>query len=288
VRYASPPEACPDERPSFVFKAGTLADGRLYACTQTEVLVYGVPGFELERRISLPCFNDVHHVTPTPCGTLLVANTGLDMVVELSLRGEVLNEWSALDEDPWQRFERGTDYRKLASTKPHRSHPNYVFLLGGEIWTTRFEQRDAVSLTRPGRRIELPGAQPHDGVLHGDTLYFTQVDGRVVLVDAASLRTRRVLDLARMGPDQKLLGWCRGIHVPDPDHVVVGFSRLRETRFRENLAWLQSKVRTGRPAGCYPSRVALYDLVAEKLVWEHPTEDVGLDIVFSIHAAPGS
>jgi hypothetical protein len=286
VSYQSPPDACPDRRPSFVFKAGTLAGSRLYACTQTELLVYALPGFALERRISLPCFNDLHHVTPSPWVTLLVADTGLDMVVELSPEGERLREWSALGEDPWQRFDRERDYRKIASTKPHRAHPNYVFLLGDEIFTTRFEQRDAVSLTRPGRRIVLDGAQPHDGVLHGDTVYFTRVDGSLVLADAATLEVRRVLDLTRLGPDEKLLGWCRGLHVVDPDHVVVGFSRLRQTRFRENLSWLQARLAPGRRAGCYPSRIALYDLRAEKLVWEHETEDAGLDIVFSVHAAP--
>ena len=83
--YVSPPEACPD-LPSVVFKAGTLVGDRLYTCTQTEVLVYRLPEFAVEHYISLPCFNDVHHVMPTDRDTLLVAVTGLDMVVEVALR----------------------------------------------------------------------------------------------------------------------------------------------------------------------------------------------------------
>ena len=47
LEYVSPPEVCP-ETPSITFKAATLTGGRLYICTQTEVLVYRVPGFELD------------------------------------------------------------------------------------------------------------------------------------------------------------------------------------------------------------------------------------------------
>jgi hypothetical protein len=36
--------------------------------------------------ISLPCFNDLHHVTPTEDGNLLVVSTGLDLVVKCTLR----------------------------------------------------------------------------------------------------------------------------------------------------------------------------------------------------------
>ncbi len=78
--------ACPPDDPAILFKSGTLANGLLYLTTQTEVLVYRVPSFELTTGISLPSFNDVHHVRPTADGTLLVAVTGLDMVAESDLR----------------------------------------------------------------------------------------------------------------------------------------------------------------------------------------------------------
>src|SRR6266496_6697065 len=87
IEYFSPPEATSDERPEMLFKAGTVEGDRLYLCTQTEVMIYALPHFELLNYISLPCFNDVHHVRPTPNGNLLVANTGLDMVLLITKDG---------------------------------------------------------------------------------------------------------------------------------------------------------------------------------------------------------
>ena len=66
IDYVTPPDLCADHLPSIVFKASSLVGDRLYACTQTEVLVYRLPDMRLETHLSLPCFNDVHHVTPTP------------------------------------------------------------------------------------------------------------------------------------------------------------------------------------------------------------------------------
>ena len=43
VEYQSPPDVCPAVEPSFTFKAGTVANGRLYVCTQTELLWYKLP-----------------------------------------------------------------------------------------------------------------------------------------------------------------------------------------------------------------------------------------------------
>ena len=42
-------------------------------------------------------------------------------------------------------------------------------------------------------RITIGG--PHDGILHGDAIYFTTVDGHVVEVDATTLEVRRAIDL---------------------------------------------------------------------------------------------
>jgi hypothetical protein len=152
VEYISPPDVCPDTGESSIqFKAGTMHEGHLYVCTSTEVLVFAVPAFTIERYISLPCFNDLHHVRPTRRGTLLVANTGLDMVVEISRDGAPIREWNVLGRDPWAAFSREVDYRKVETTKPHKSHPNHVFGLDGEIWVTRFQQRDAICLTNGAR-----------------------------------------------------------------------------------------------------------------------------------------
>src|SRR5947209_2923781 len=191
VEYVSPPEVCPPDLPAILFKSASIVNGKMYACTSVEVMLYSVPEFELLHYISLPCFNDLHHVCPTADGNLLVVSTGLDLVVEDTVDGTVLREWNVLGEQPWERFSREIDYLTVPSTKPHRSHPNHVFLLDGEIWATRLEQRDAVSLTNPGRRIDIGVQRPHDGYLFGGSIYFTTVDGKIGIVESKSLQVEK-------------------------------------------------------------------------------------------------
>lgn len=274
LEYVSPPEVCAPEEPAILFKSCTVRQGKLYACTQTEVLIYSLPGFTREHYISLPCFNDLHHVVPTPAGTLLVANSGLDMALELSLEGDVLHEWSALGEDPWTRFTRHLDYRRL-STKPHASHPNQIFLLDEEVWVTRFQQRDAYSLSRPGRRIAISIERPHDGHLHAGRLYFTTVDGHVVVVNPGSLAVEEIINLPAIHGDT-LLGWCRGVLVHG-DLAWVGFSRLRPTRFREHVSWAKNSFRREMP-----THLSLYDLARRRCLATVEVEAHGLNAIFSI------
>lgn len=274
VRYTTPLEHCPDERPAILFKSAHLEGNRLYVPTHTEILIYSVPTFELLTVISLPFFNDIHHVRPSPTGGLIVTVTGLDLVVELGLDGAVRNEWATVDEDPWQRFSRDIDYRKVRTTKPHRAHPNYTFFLDDELWVTRFEQRDAISLTRPGRSIELGGERVHDGVLDDERLYFTHVDGKVSIVRCASLIVEHRIDLADFYEPGTLLGWTRGLAV-DGAGLWIGFTRVRKTRFRENVAWVK-----GRRS--LPTRVAYFDLAARRLGPTIELERSGVNALFSV------
>src|SRR3954454_25077955 len=66
LEYQSPPEHCPDEMPSHVFKAATIQEDKAYLCTQTEVLVCDFPSFAIRQVISHPFFNDLHHAAPAP------------------------------------------------------------------------------------------------------------------------------------------------------------------------------------------------------------------------------
>lgn len=275
VEYVSPLDSRAEGDP-VLFKCGTLRGDRLYACTQTEVLTFALPSFERVGYISLPCFNDVHHVLPTPDGNLLVASSGLELVLELTPAGEVVREWSVLGEDTWARFDRATDYRKGVSTKPHRAHPNYVFYVGDEIWATRFQQKDAICLTDPARRIEIGGEHIHDGVLHDGLLYFTRVDGKIVIANPATLRVEEQIDLAELSEESTQLGWCRGL-LFDQGRLWVGFTRIRPTKFREAVSW----VRLGFQR-VLPSHIACYDLGARQLLAEIDLEQHGLNAVFSI------
>lgn len=274
VGYMTPSEHCPDEMPAILFKSAHLEGKRLYVPTQTEVLIYSVPTFELLNVISLPFFNDVHHVRPSLTDGLIVAVTGLDLVVELGFDGAVRNEWSPVDADPWQRFSRSVDYRKIRTTKPHSAHPNYTFFLDDELWVTRFEQRDAISLTRPGRSIELGGERVHDGVVDGERVYFTHVDGKVSIARCSSLTVEQRIDLAEFYEPGTLLGWTRGLAV-DGAGIWVGFTRVRKTRFRENVAWVK-----GRRS--MPTRVTYFDLAARRRGPTIELERSGINALFGV------
>ena len=292
--YTSPPEACPDT-PSVVFKAGTLDHDRLYACTQTEILIYSRCDFSVENYISLPIFNDVHHVTPSGRGTLLVAVTGLDMVVEISPEGETINEWSVLDQDVWERFSRDIDYRKVLSTKPHQAHPNFVFMIGDDVWATRCDLKDAICLTDRSKRIDLnsknerPVQYVHDGVASSGRLYFTSVDGNILIADPDRLTVTETVNIGEILNYDYPLGWCRGIKVLDEDRVIVGFSRLRSTKLKDKVSWAKAQVKKAIGVGDYeqslpllPTRICCLDLKARRMEWELDLESYGMNAVFSV------
>lgn len=285
VEYTSPDEVRAHEHSSCIFKSGTLVGDILYACTSTEVLVFRVPGFERIHYISLPCFNDLHHVAPTSDGALAAAVTGLDMVVKFDFQGRVLAEWSALQEPVWSRFSKATDYRKVESTKPHRSHPNFVFELEGDLWVTRFRQRDALCLTDSGKRIDLATERPHDGVLFGGNIYFTSVDGTLTIVDRRTLHIHRTIDLKQIDGQKSLLGWCRGLLPQDDSRVWVGFTQIRKTQFHENILWVRNVFRDGMEEK--PSHITLYDIDNRRCLDEFNLEAHGMNIIFGIFSVPG-
>jgi hypothetical protein len=278
VEYTSPPEVCPPDLPAILFKSATLKESKLYTCTSTEVLVYELPSFQLVHYISLPCFNDLHHVYPSQTGTMFAAVTGLDTVMEFTATGQILREWSVVGEEIWSRFSRRTDYRRVPTTKPHHSHPNHVFEIDGEVWVTRFQQRDAICLTKPGARIDIAVGRPHDGYLFGEKIYFTTVDGRVVIASQKTLQVEHVIDLNQMsGQSDQVLGWCRGVLPLDEHRMWVAFTRVRPTKFVENLAWIKHGVSRHRP-----SHIALYDLERNCCEQEIALEPHGIGVVFSL------
>jgi hypothetical protein len=282
LEYVSPPDTCASEDPQILFKSATIAGERLYASTQTEVMVLALPSLEQLAHVSLPCFNDVHHVRPTPDGTLLVANSGLDMALEIEEDGTVVREWSTLDGDePWTRFSRDVDYRMGISTKPHASHPNYVFYVGDEPWATRFEQQDAISLVDRSRRIDIGLERIHDGYAHGDSIYFTTVDGKVAIASVDSLRVDEVIDLNDIHSEDVLLGWTRSILVDDGLTAWIGFSRIRATKIRENVGWVARGFKR-----VMPTHIARYDLARRELLQEIDLEPAGLSAVFSVLPDP--
>ena len=282
--YRTPDILRPDDpKSNIVFKAGSRDGDRLIVCTQTEILVYSLPDFNRLHYITHPWLNDVHHVTKSLNGHYLVANTGLDQVLELDQEGAVVREWSTLpDQDTWQRFNRDVDYRKVVTTKPHHSHPNYVVEHDDELWVSRFSQKDLFCLSDPRRRIAAGIEAVHDGNILGDRIYMTTVNGHVVVGDLREDRIHKTYDLNSMTRTGKTLGWCRSLHILDADRVIVGFSRIRPSKIRENLRWMNYKIGRRKDGGCLPTRVACYNLAEGRLEWEIDLEAHGLNAVFSI------
>lgn len=290
LQYESPPEHCPQGTPSHVFKAATISGDTAYLCTQTEVLLCDFPSFAIRQVISLPCFNDLHHVLPGPDGTLFVAVTGLDSVAEISPEGELLRLTHVLGGSPWERFSPDVDYRKVPTTKPHSAHPNYLFFLDGRPWVTRFEQRDAVPVDGSANGhssfpVALEGI--HDGHVDGDRLWFTTVDGCVVIFDlkTGEKTTVDLNKLRRADDDGRPLGWCRGLLPLGGGRAWVGFTRLRYTNLRKNLSWIRHGFRETEHHRQHPSRIALYDVEQPGLVEEIDLEPADMGAVFSIHRA---
>jgi hypothetical protein len=288
LEYETPPEHCADGSPAILFKAASIAGNRAYLCTQTEVLICDFPSFAVRKIISLPCFNDVHHVAVAPDGRLFVAVTGLDAVAELTPDGTMLRLISMTGGSVWDRFSRTVDYRKVATTKPHQVHPNFVFFIDGKPWVTRFQQRDAVPLegNAAGKGpFRLGNEGVHDGHVTAGHIYFTAVDGYVLRFDLAS-GERQSFDLNKIAnsyPDRPL-GWCRGL-LPVGEHTWVGFSRIRYTALRQNLDWIRHGFRDADRLPPAPTRITCYDLAQGTLVDEISLEAESMNTVFSIHAA---
>jgi hypothetical protein len=283
LEYESPREVTADELPAVLFKYVSAIGNKLYTCTSTEVIIFDLPSFRVATYISLPIFNDLHHVyLSSRRGTLLVAVTGLDIVAEVSLEGKFLRHWDVLGADTWSVYSKDIDYRKVPTTKPHRAHVNHVFELGDEIWATRSHQRDAVSLEDPTRRIEIAIQRPHEGFLHNDLLYFTTVDGHIVIVNPRTLAIERIDDLNKMStPGDEPLGFCRGLLLEDERFAWVGFTRIRPTKFRENVSWVRHPTRTRRH-----SHVALYDLQSGTCLEDIETEPHGIGVISNVLQIP--
>ncbi|MCR8848730.1 hypothetical protein NQ095_09960 [Rossellomorea sp. SC111] len=279
IEYVSPLKVCPDEKASISFTAGTVRDNQLYVGTQTEVLVFDLLTSKMIDYVSLPLFNDVHHVTPRKNGNLLVANTGLDMVAELDRKGQVVNLWNVMGDDPWSRFSPDIDYRKIANTKPHMSHPNFVFELNGEVWVTRCLQKDAICLNDSQKRIDIGRQLIHDGVIYNGKIYFTQVDGRIIIVNSSTLKVEREVNLVEISKHKEKIGWCRGIKPLSEELILIGFSRIRPSSKKT----ADGKTYYVGDYGVMPTRLACYNIHSNTLLWEKNLEEQNMNVIYSIH-----
>ena len=161
-------------------------------------------------------------------------------------------------------------------------HPNYVFEYEGQWWVTRCDRRDVRRLD--DGRIERVGTVGiHDGHVEESGVWFTQVNGHLIEMDLARGVVRRAFDLNTFVSDGLPVGWCRALQVLDNDLVLVGFSRLRPTKWKEAVQWVKHGL-GGVGYGLRHTRISAFDLAAGRLVWEASLESAGMSAVFSIHA----
>lgn len=279
LEYQSPPERCP-AKPSNVFKAAAWDGDHILLCTQTEVVVFDPARRQVVRTVSHPWMNDVHHVIRHD-GRLHVVSTGLDSVLVFEPDDTTLaNIHSVAAPSPWERFDRAIDYRRVATTKPHTCHPNYIYSHDGERWVTRFEQRDAISLESGQRTARIAEDPIHDGVVDGDRIWFTVVSGEVVALDRHTQQVAERYDLDRVGREGgHPLGWCRGLLRRD-GLTYLAFSRLRPTKLKQNLAWLRRPL--GKAPEPKPSRLVAYDLEGGRKHQTWLAETAGISSIFSV------
>jgi hypothetical protein len=172
------------------------------------------------------------------------------------------------------------DYRTV-NTKPHLSHPNYVFYRGEEAWVTRAKQSDCVPLGDESRAIRFSDVMVHDGHEYKGLHYFTAVNGRVAAVDVAAGRIVESRDLLT-DRWHLLAGWCRGIYVTD-DFYYVGYSVFRRTRQTENIAWIKAKLTGKTPP--LPTRIEKINRSTGAVVGQFTFDPTDLNAVFWIGPA---
>jgi hypothetical protein len=121
----------------------------------------------------------------------------------------------------------------------------------------------------------------HDGYVRDGLVYFTTVNGHVVICHARTGARVRDIDLNELQEDKVQLGWCRGIDLLPDGKALVGFSQFRTSKQRHLVEWI-----VGRGPRL-PSRVVLYDLAKPALLDEMVLPDrYGVGALFSIIRIP--
>jgi len=242
------------------FKAGHITSDELLLPTSTEILVFSRGDWQLKEVVSLPQFNDLHHVIVSD-SEWIVCNTGLDSLVWLDANGNFIRQEVLLDSDVPTRYGLDMDFRQLFSTKPHNVHPNYLFHgPAGELFVTCFFQKRAVNVADSADYYPIDVGNPHDGLLHDGKVYFTTTNGHVVICDAFSRKQIEILDIPAILGEERAIGWCRGLHIKQ-NRLFIGFSKIRETKSKEFIRWIRNGLKWNNP-----SQIVEIDLVTKKKV----------------------
>jgi len=234
ISYTSPPEHL-GEGLSMQFKGATIFKDKYYVVTNTEILAYDLATWALERVASDRTFNDLHGIMVTN-DFLYLCNTGLEMIQILNHDLEIVGEINLACKPTWAHFNKKTDYRKIATTKPHEIHVNHAFMINDDLWVTRPHKFDAINPLDPREKIPLmPDSGCHDGIVRGNFIYFTSVNGHILKVDIEKRQVVQDINIGNLvnGP----LGWTRGLEVVG-SQAFVATTALRGSKFKKYLKWI--------------------------------------------------
>ncbi len=258
VRWSPPPEL---HVPTKGFAGGSLdVAGTLYVAAHAAVVRIDPRRASVTGVLHQPCMNDLHHVA-VHGNQLYASNTGLGAVEVFGLDGSfhgshaLLPAWANarriagqdLPGDAWaqqpgwegespaawpdDRLDDGyhTSERRSAPFHllkvPDHLHVNHVAFVGDRLIATCFADGTLRDLRTFEIVVRLPGAFLHDGIVHGDSLWLTAIDGTLIELDTNTLGERRRLAAFASGH----YGWCRGLAVTD-DHLLVGLTEVRRGR----------------------------------------------------------
>jgi hypothetical protein len=261
------PETSVSPNTDLTFKSSSIYQNTLITVTETEIVELSLKDLTVETVVSHPSFNDLHHVFKHE-DSYTVANTGLDSVSIYTPSQDHIEHLSTVKTKNKSRLNPEIDYRKVSSTKPHFTHPNYLFKLNDELWVTRCDTMDAISLSS-NKRLDIGSNLVHDGVIFKNSIYFTCVDGQIRIFDTQSLLLKHAIDLREFVSN--LNGWCRGILPISTNLVVVGISKFRRSK-RISLSTNQT---------C--ARLLLIDIFKREVQWDIDVSDLGIDAIFGIH-----
>jgi hypothetical protein len=174
----------------------------IYTSSWTGNFVERLSNTGARQELSHPWFNHLHTVELTDTGTLLVASAGADLILELSLEGEVLWNWFGPDHgfthSPPHTFDPALDYREIRrSTSERAMHVTSALPLDRDrILAALFHQGVVVVIERGtgDAQVVMDGLiRPHGihrcpgGFIFSDTL-----GHRIILLDE-QLKLRNIL-----------------------------------------------------------------------------------------------
>jgi len=136
-----------------------------------------------------------------------------------------------LDEPAWSRFSPLVDYRRVQSTKPHRAHPNFLFVLDGEPWVTRAHQMDAICLRDHSKRIDIGEGLVGTCALEKKTIHLTEIPENYIEITSglgqATPNTILIVPLVAEGKIQGILEMAS--FAPFEDYEIQLIEKIAES-----------------------------------------------------------